>query len=151
MEKPTNLFPSHFLMRASKNKFDFLSIDPEYFEKQFCINCKKINSVHGDILYENADNYLSEFLDIETLFINYQEVDMLKKIWFDYDQRKLFEFLARLSNLPKIFSLIDINERIDLFENDNGSEIFSVLQRMFERKRENDVKLIKFTEKIFKK
>ena len=76
---------------------------------------------------------------------------MLKKIWFDYDQRKLFEFLARLSNLPKIFSLIDINERIDLFENDNGSEIFSVLQRMFERKRENDVKLIKFTEKIFKK
>ena len=126
-----------------------MSIDPDYFENQNCLSCRKA-SIQGKILYENANNYLTEFLDIETLFLNYQEVDMLKKILFDMDQRKIFEFLSRLSNLPKVFSVINRNEKGDLFENYNEFEIFRILEQMIERGDENDLRLINFSKKFFK-
>ena len=148
-EKSSNLFPIRSLKRASTKRFDFLSIDPDYFENQNCLSCRKA-SIQGKILYENANNYLTEFLDIETLFLNYQEVDMLKKILFDMDQRKMFEFLSRLSNLPKVFSVINRNEKGDLFENYNEFEIFRILEQMIERGDENDLRLINFSKKFFK-
>jgi len=148
-EKSSNLFPIRSLKRASTKRFDFLSIDPDYFENQNCLSCRKA-SIQGKILYENANNYLTEFLDIETLFLNYQEVDMLKKILFDMDQRKIFEFLSRLSNLPKVFSVINRNEKGDLFENYNEFEIFRILEQMIERGDENDLRLINFSKKFFK-
>ena len=148
-EKSSNLFPIRSLKRASTKRFDFLSIDPDYFENQNCLSCRKA-SIQGKILYENANNYLKEFLDIETLFLNYQEVDMLKKILFDMDQRKIFEFLSRLSNLPKVFSVINRNEKGDLFENYNEFEIFRILEQMIERGDENDLRLINFSKKFFK-
>ena len=141
-------FPIKILKRIKTKKFDFLSIDPDYFEKEMCISCRK-GSILGEILYENANNYFSEFLDIETLFLNYQEVDMLKKIFFDYDQRRLFEFLSRFSNLPNIFSLTDRKTNVDLFD-DNGSEIFRIFERLIERANENDLKLIKLSNIFFK-
>ena len=143
-----NLFSIQTLERAKTMKFDFLSLDPQFFEKEICLRYRKTH-VLGKILYKNANNYFSEFLDIETLFINYQEVDMLKKILFDLDQRKLFEFLARLSNLPNIFSVYDKNEKLDLLENNHGSEIFRILERIIERGNKNDSKLIKFTKNFF--
>ena len=148
-EKSSNLFPIRSLKRASTKRFDFLSIDPDYFENQNCLSCRKA-SIQGKILYENANNYLTEFLDIETLFLNYQEVDMLKKILFDMDQRKIFEFLSRLSNLPKVFSVMNRNEKGDLFENYNEFEIFRILEQMIERGDENDLRLINFSKKFFK-
>ena len=147
-EKSSNLFPIRSLKRASTKRFDFLSIDPDYFENQNCLSCRKA-SIQGKILYENANNYLTEFLDIETLFLNYQEVDMLKKILFDMDQRKIFEFLARLSNLPNIFSLIDKNQKLDLINNSDDSEIFRIYERIIERGDKNDLKLMKFSKNFF--
>ena len=74
---------------------------------------------------------------------------MLKKILFDYDQRRLFEFLSRFSNLPNIFSLTDRKTNVDLFD-DNGSEIFRIFERLIERANENDLKLIKLSNIFFK-
>ena len=147
-EKSSNLLPHLSLKRAISKKFDFLSLDSEFFEKETCVCCRK-KSIQGKILYENANNYLSEFLDIETLFINYQEVDMLKKILFDLDQRKLFEFLARLSNLPNIFSVYDKNEKVNLIDNNQNSEIFRILERIIERGNKNDLMIIKFIKNLF--
>ena len=144
-----NIFSIQTLKRAKVNRFDFLSIDSAYFEKEICPACKK-KSVLGKNLYKNANNYFSEFLDIETLFVNYQEVDMLKKILFDHDQRKLFVFLSKLSNLPNIFSSIDKNENVDLLDNFNCSEIINLFQRINERSNENDIKLIHFSKNLLK-
>ena len=148
-EKSSNVFPLRTLKRSQSKKFDFLSLDSDFFETETCYCCKKKN-IPGKILYKNANNYFTEFLDIETLFVNYQELDMLKKILFDMDQRKIFEFLSRLSNLPKVFSVMNRNEKGDLFENYNEFEIFRILEQMIERGDENDLRLINFSKKFFK-
>ena len=147
-EKSSNVFPLRTLKRSQSKKFDFLSLDSDFFETETCFCCKKKN-IPGKILYKNANNYFTEFLDIETLFVNYQELDMLKKILFDMDQRKIFEFLARLSNLPNIFSLIDKNQKLDLINNSDDSEIFRIYERIIERGDKNDLKLMKFSKNFF--
>ena len=148
--KKENFFQLKKLKRAESKKFDFLSLETDYFDNENC-NCFSNKSVSGEILYENANNYLTEFLDIQTLFNNYQEVEMLKKFLFDYDQRKLFEILAKLSNLPNVFSLVDSSEKVDLLDKDDNQLLFTILDRINERSNEYDLKMTNCLRHLFKK
>ena len=139
------------LARTKTKKFNYLKLDHAYFELEFCFCCPKKKSQLGEILYENANNYLTEFLDIQTLFKNYQEVDMLKRFFFDFDQKRLFEILSKLTNLPNVFSDVDY-ENLDLIENydkNNIPELLEILTRTKKRANEFDFKILKHFNNLF--
>ena len=105
------------LARSKKTKFDFLLLDKDFFENDLCLCCisDKTKRKRGKILHDNADRKIIEFLDIETLFSKYQELDMMKKLLFDDNQIKLFETLSKITNLSIVFSSKK-NEFKNLFE-----------------------------------
>ena len=76
---------------------------------------------------------------------------MLKKFLFDNDQRKLFEILAKLSNLPNVFSLVDSSEKVDLLDKDDNQLLFTILDRINERSNEYDLKMTNCLRHLFKK
>ena len=134
---------NHQLISEKIEKFDYSSLDPAYFEFDFCFCCcKKSNNDISEILYKNANNYLTEFMDIDTLFVKYREFDMIKKIFFDIDQRKLFEILAKMNNIQKVFSNFD-EDKNDLFENnDDIDHLLQLIKKVKERGNEYDLKII---------
>ena len=141
------------LVSTKSNKFDFLLLDEAYFEYGICDCCwkKKKQKEIGDILYKNADNYLIEFLGIETLFAKYQELDMIKKLMFDNQQTNLFEILSKLTNLAIIFSANNKQNENDLFDINNkiSSELFLNLDKIKKRGNQMDLKLLESYESLF--
>ena len=143
IERKQNLKGNHQLISEKIEKFDYSSLDPAYFEFDFCFCCcKKINNDISETLYECANNYLTEFMDIKTLFVKYQEFDMIKKIFFDEDQMKLFEILAKMINIKKVFSNFN-EEKKDFFENiDDIDHLFKLIKKVKQRGNEFDLKII---------
>ena len=140
------------LVSTKSNKFDFLLLDEAYFEYGICDCCwkKKKQKEIGDILYKNADNYLIEFLGIETLFAKYQELDMIKKLMFDNQQTNLFEILSKLTNLAIIFSASNKQHENDLFDINNkvSVELFLNLDKIKKRGNQMDLKLLESYESL---
>jgi hypothetical protein len=110
--------------------------------------CKKDK---GTILYENADEHLSEFLDIQTLFVRYEEIDMLKNFLFDTKQKKLFEILAKLYNIKQFFSEITGEKDIFEYEQKDMSDLIDSIKEMKSRGTQIDIKILDHFSKVFNK
>jgi hypothetical protein len=96
-----------------------------------CLSKKRTNNI-----YSMAVSHLEEFLDIETLFHKYKEVDMLKEYIFDEKQIKMFEVLSKFSHAKKFFSKssTDFN-----FQDGHKDELIKIVLELNERKNEKDV------------
>ena len=140
------------LARSKKTKFDFLLLDKDFFENDLCLCCisDKTKRKRGKILHDNADRKIIEFLDIETLFSKYQELDMMKKLLFDDNQIKLFETLSKITNLSIVFSSKK-NEFKNLFEFQDKElyeEYFKKFSKISKRRNPMDIKLLENYESI---
>ena len=140
------------LARSKTTKFDFLLLDKDFFENDLCLCCisDKTKRKRGKILHDNADRKIIEFLDIETLFSKYQELDMMKKLLFDDNQIKLFETLSKITNLSIVFSSKK-NEFKNLFEFQDKElyeEYFKKFSKISKRRNPMDIKLLENYESI---
>ena len=123
--------------------YDFLNTDESYFQDNLFFCCSKSRNEEVTIFYENAHNYLAEFLDIQTLFNYYREFEMLKKILLDHYQKTLFETLSQIKSLHKIFSIIKKVQ--DILQNYNQTEVhelFKNIERIRGGKKEYDSKIL---------
>ena len=140
------------LARSKTTKFDFLLLDKDFFENDLCLCCisDKTKRKRGKILHDNADRKIIEFLDIETFFSKYQELDMMKKLLFDDNQIKLFETLSKITNLSIVFSS-KANEFKNLFEFQDKElyeEYFKKFSKISKRRNPMDIKLLENYESI---
>ena len=131
------------LKRSHLKNYDFLNTDESYFQDNLFFCCSKSRNEEVTIFYENAHNYLAEFLDIQTLFNYYREFEMLKKILLDHYQKTLFETLSQIKSLHKIFSIIKKVQ--DILQNYNQTEVhklFKNIERIRGGKKEYDSKIL---------
>ena len=137
------------LARSKKTKFDFLLLDKDFFENDLCLCCisDKTKRKRGKILHDNADRKIIEFLDIETLFSKYQELDMMKKLLFDDNQIKLFETLSKITNLSIVFSSKK-NEFKNLLEFQDKELYEEYFQKLSKRRNPMDIKILENYESI---
>ena len=141
----------NILKRSHVRNYDYLSLDEIYFQNDLLFCCSKSKNEEGAILYQKAHNYLAEFLDVQTLFNYYQELEMLKKILFDHDEKTLFEILSHLKSLHKIFILDERKQ--GMFNNYDDAEVdklFKIIKRIHMRKNENDIKILNYFKYLFK-
>ena len=127
-------------------------LDKDFFENDLCLCCisDKTKRKRGKILHDNADRKIIEFLDIETLFSKYQELDIMKKLLFDDNQIKLFETLSKITNLSIVFSSKK-NEFKNLFEFQDKElyeEYFKKFSKISKRRNPMDIKLLENYESI---
>ena len=137
------------LARSKKTKFDFLLLDKDFFENDLCLCCisDKTKRKRGKILHDNADRKIIEFLDIETLFSKYQELDIMKKLLFDDNQIKLFETLSKITNLSIVFSSKK-NEFKNLLEFQDKELYEEYFQKLSKRRNPMDIKILENYESI---
>jgi len=137
------------LARSKKTKFDFLLLDKDFFENDLCLCCisDKTKRKRGKILHDNADRKIIEFLDIETLFSKYQELDMMKKLLFDDNQIKLFETLSKITNLSIVFSSKK-NEFKNLLEFQDKELYEEYFQKLSKRRNPMEIKILENYESI---
>ena len=137
------------LARSKTTKFDFLLLDKDFFENDLCLCCisDKTKRKRGKILHDNADRKIIEFLDIETLFSKYQELDMMKKLLFDDNQIKLFETLSKITNLSIVFSSKK-NEYKNLLEFQDKELYEEYFQKLSKRRNPMDIKILENYESI---
>ena len=137
------------LARSKKTKFDFLLLDKDFFENDLCLCCisDKTKRKRGKILHDNADRKIIEFLDIETFFSKYQELDMMKKLLFDDNQIKLFETLSKITNLSIVFSSKK-NEFKNLLEFQDKELYEEYFQKLSKRRNTMDIKILENYESI---
>ena len=137
------------LARSKKTKFDFLLLDKDFFENDLCLCCisDKTKRKRGKILHDNADRKIIEFLDIETLFSKYQELDIMKKLLFDDNQIKLFETLSKITNISIVFSSKK-NEFKNLLEFQDKELYEEYFQKLSKRRNPMDIKILENYESI---
>ena len=137
------------LARSKKTKFDFLLLDKDFFENDLCLCCisDKTKRKRGKILHDNADRKIIEFLDIETLFSKYQELDMMKKLLFDDNQIKLFETLSKITNISIVFSSKK-NEFKNLLEFQDKELYEEYFQKLSKRRNPMEIKILENYESI---
>ena len=137
------------LARSKTTKFDFLLLDKDFFENDLCLCCisDKTKRKRGKILHDNADRKIIEFLDIETLFSKYQELDMMKKLLFDDNQIKLFETLSKITNISIVFSSKK-NEFKNLLEFQDKELYEEYFQKLSKRRNPMEIKILENYESI---
>ena len=106
--------------------------------------CVSDKTKRGRIIHENVDRKIAEFLDIETLFSKYQDLDMMKKLLFDNKQMKLFEALSVITHLSIVFSSEknESKDQIDFQEKDFHEEYFRNLSEITKRRNPMDMKIL---------
>ena len=133
--------------------FDFLLLEKAYLENDiyFCGSCNKNDRNIGEILYENADRKIAEFLDIETLFAKYRELDMIKNLLFDDKQIILFEIISKLANLSAVFSKNndEIKDLLDFEDKKLEEEYFRNLSTIRKRGNEMDLKILENYQSLY--
>ena len=102
-------------------------------------------------MYFNAEEHLSKFLDIKTLFEKYQEIEMLKELLFERSQKEVFEVLSKLNNIRNFFSDIEEeeNEMFIHYSRESYINLYDSLKEMKLRGNNYDLKLLDFFKSIF--
>ena len=87
-------------------------------------------------------------LDLGTLFEKYSEISMMKDLFFDHNQSKLFEKLSKFVNVNKLYDYLSDDNNNE--ENEGHEDIFKAVKDLETRGSKNDKKLLEHLKLLFR-
>ena len=87
-------------------------------------------------------------LDLGTLFEKYSEISMMKDLFFDQNQSKLFEKLSKFINVNKLHDYLSDDNYKE--ENESNEDIFNAVKDLEIRGSKNDKKLLEHFKLLFR-